>query len=121
MEELVLRNIRKFVQHLGEPHSLESTADKETPDHEWSSPKNMTEWADYLSFDIMGDICFSGSFQMLDEPGNRYVLDVLPRGVNGLNIVSRPSLCCSQDLVSADLEWMDARYSAFEDRQRPFR
>ena len=38
----------------------------------------------------MGDLCFSNTFNMLESPENHYMLDVLPAGVQGLNIVSRP-------------------------------
>lgn len=85
MEGIVLRNIRKFTQHLGESPSGPHPESNEG--NGWGSPRNMTDWADYLSFDIMGDMCFSGPFEMLDKPDNRYVLDVLPKGVNGLNMV----------------------------------
>jgi len=86
MEDVVLRNIRKFTKHLGD---LPSNAGSDSNNNSgWGSPKNMTDWADYLAFDIMGDICFSGTFEMLDKPDNRYLLDVLPKGVNGLNMVT---------------------------------
>ena len=91
MEELVLRNVRKFCVQLGET-SQTSVDVKSGSDRvpRWSQPKNMTDWSDYLAFDIMGDICFSGGFNMLGEATNRYILRVLPEGVNGLNIVSSP-------------------------------
>ena len=80
MEEHVLNNVRRFWRLMG------SGDDGETQQG-WSSPKDMTRWAGYLTFDIMGDICFSHSFEMLEKDDNRYILDVLPRGVQGLNIV----------------------------------
>ncbi|KAK8045563.1 cytochrome P450 [Apiospora rasikravindrae] len=92
MEGIVLRNIRKLTKHLGDPASETDPGSHNT--NSWGSPKNMTDWADYLSFDIMGDICFSGPFEMLDKPDNRYVLEVLPKGVNGLNMVGQPSSSC---------------------------
>lgn len=99
MEELILQNIRTFTRHIGDanPPSLPNARDDG-----WGPPKNMTEWADFLSFDIMGDICFSGSFGMLSKPDNRYILDVLPQGVNGLNIVGHPlqlARLCLMDVV----------------------
>lgn len=78
MEELILRNIRTFCEGLGPAEG----------EKDWSEARNMTDWADYLSFDIMGDICFSNSFDMLHSKANRYILKVLPEGVNGLNVVS---------------------------------
>ena len=84
MEEHVLNNVRKFWCLVGSGSG--SGADTEKG---WSSPKDMTRWDGCLTFDIMGDICFSHSFGMLEREENRYILDVLPRGVQGLNIVGR--------------------------------
>lgn len=53
----------------------------------WGPPKNMTRWTDYLTLDIMGDLCFSRSFDMLDSVENHYILEVLPAALQGLNIV----------------------------------
>ncbi len=86
MEELVLRNIRKSVQYLGR---FEASSDVSPDNQEWSTPKNISEWAQYLTFDVMGDVCFSRSFRMLDDSDNRYLLKILPQGVNALNIVSQ--------------------------------
>lgn len=83
MEEIVLRNVRKFIQHLGESEPSEKAV---PASDDWSSPKNMIEWSSYLAFDVMGDVSFSTSFEMLDKPDNRYILDILPQGVNGLNM-----------------------------------
>jgi hypothetical protein len=87
MEELVLRNIRIFCAALIEPSS-DTLGKSSNEKGGWGEPKNMTDWTDYLSFDIMGDICFSSSFDMLRSSANRYILKVLPEGVNGLNVVS---------------------------------
>ena len=84
MEEHVLNNVRRFYKLMGEGDGKEAGT-------EWSSPRDMTRWAGCLTFDIMGDICFSHSFQMLEKEENRYILDVLPRGVQGLNIVCNSS------------------------------
>lgn len=80
MEEHVLNNVRRFYKLMGEDGGKEVGKG-------WSSPRDMTRWAGCLTFDIMGDICFSHSFQMLEKEENRYILDILPRGVQGLNIV----------------------------------
>ncbi|KAI1826293.1 cytochrome P450-like protein [Xylaria intraflava] len=77
MEEVILKSIRRFTDRLGETDS-ECEA--------WGPPKNVREWASYLAFDIMGDICFSHSFEMLEHHDYRYLLDSLQQGVNGLNI-----------------------------------
>ncbi|KAK8068776.1 cytochrome P450 [Apiospora phragmitis] len=79
----------------------------------------MTEWADYLSFDIMGDICFSGPFKMLDKPDNRYVLDVLPKGVNSLKMRLDAWHPTAEDRESpiAKLNEAMKRYEAFANQQ----
>ena len=89
MEDHILNNVRLFCDIMG---GLGGTGQpKEASNNErngWSVPKNMTRWAGCLTFDIMGDICFSHSFEMLKKEDNRYILDVLPKGVQGFNIVS---------------------------------
>ena len=35
---------------------------------DWSKPKNLTEWSDYLVFDILCDLCFGRSLNV-KEPG----------------------------------------------------
>lgn len=30
----------------------------------WSQPRNMSDWNDYLVFDILGDLCFGRSFEI---------------------------------------------------------
>ncbi|KAK7733126.1 hypothetical protein SLS53_008314 [Cytospora paraplurivora] len=80
----------------------------------------MTQLADYLSFDIMGDICFSSPFGMLDKPDNRYVLDVLPQGVNGLNMSGwMPSILRLKlgHILFAKLNQDMKRYEAFANQQ----
>ncbi|KAL8686379.1 MAG: hypothetical protein Q9224_005463 [Gallowayella concinna] len=37
---------------------------------DWSSPKNMTEWSDYLVFDILGELCYAKSFRMKEPEHN---------------------------------------------------
>ena len=35
----------------------------------WSAPRNMAEWCDYLTFDILGDLCFGRSFESTQPEG----------------------------------------------------
>ena len=39
---------------------------------DWSRSKNMTEWSDYLVFDIMCDFCFGRSLNIKDPGENRF-------------------------------------------------
>lgn len=95
MEEHILINVRNFCQIMGDNYDVPS---KERDG--WSTAKNMTRWAGCLTFDIMGDICFSHSFDMLKKADNRYILDMLPKGVQGLNIVGRSTFSSSSQVMT---------------------
>jgi cytochrome P450 len=45
----------------------------------WSQPQNLTEWVDYLMFDLFGDICF-GTAHNTKEPGAN-VLKSIPHNI----------------------------------------
>lgn len=93
MEEHILTNVRRFCTLMSDKLSIGDKAKSAIQDggskgNSWSCPKNLTRWAGYLTFDIMGDICFSHSFEMMQKEDNRFILDLLPKGVQGMNIVS---------------------------------
>ncbi|TVY75627.1 Cytochrome P450 monooxygenase apf7 [Lachnellula suecica] len=52
---------------------------------EWSAATNLSEILSYLSFDIMGDVCFGRSFKMIEDPENRYMIKVISDGAQCLN------------------------------------
>lgn len=54
----------------------------------WSPARNKTIWSSRLTFDVIGDVAFGRTFEMLITETNRYILDILPNGVHGLNLVS---------------------------------
>lgn len=71
MEKYVLAQIRTFCKQLGEKgHAKTRSMDSE--DSSWSKPQNISEWCDYLTFDILGDLCFGKAFGMLERPDNRF-------------------------------------------------
>ena len=37
----------------------------------WSTPRNMADWCDYLTFDILGDLCFGRSFESAQPEGKQ--------------------------------------------------
>ncbi|RYP07924.1 hypothetical protein DL764_002195 [Monosporascus ibericus] len=69
MEKYVLANIRTFCDQIGLGSSDERKG--------WTVPKNMTDWCNYLSMDILGDLCFGKAFHMLERPDNRYALELV--------------------------------------------
>ena len=44
----------------------------------WSAPKNMGDWTNYLSFDVLGDLCFGKPFGVMERDENRFLLDLIP-------------------------------------------
>jgi cytochrome P450 len=42
-----------------------------------SVPRNVARWADWLAFDIMGDLVFGRAFGMLENPQNRFAVDLV--------------------------------------------
>ena len=90
MEEHILLNVRNFCDIMGDKFDMQGDVMGAFDRcDEWTTPKNMTRWAGCLTFDIMGDICFSHSFDMLKREENRFILHMLPKGVQGMNIVSQ--------------------------------
>ena len=47
--------------------------------HDWSEPRNTSEWIDTLMMDILGDLCFGKSFE-IKEPGNN-PLKAIPHAI----------------------------------------
>jgi hypothetical protein len=62
----------------------------------WSVPRNVASWADWLTFDIMGDLVFGKAFGMLEAPQNRFAVDLVSNAARRHLIVS---LCCVESLI----------------------
>jgi cytochrome P450 len=71
VERYILANIRTFCEAIGD-------YGRKIPESKgWSSPKNMSDWLNWLAMDILGDLCFGKAFHMLDRPDNRYAVDLV--------------------------------------------
>jgi cytochrome P450 len=75
MERYVLGNIRTFCEKLGTQPSTQVLGEKES--NGWSVAQNMADWCNYLTFDVMGDLCFGKAFEMLEHKENRHVIDLI--------------------------------------------
>jgi cytochrome P450 len=51
----------------------------------WSKPKNMSEWADYLILDILGELCFGVSLNT-KEPEDNPFKDIPHSNANALQL-----------------------------------
>ena len=95
MEDHVLVNVRNFCQKMICEDTFESKDQcqmERSPLTRWGRANNMSLWTAYLTFDVIEDIYFSQSFNMLESSDNHYMLKVLPAGIQGLNIVRRKLL-----------------------------
>ena len=73
MEKHILAHIRQFCANLGGTERAYS----DEVEAKWSSAKNISNEADYLTFDVMGDLAFGKSFGMLESPDSRFALDLV--------------------------------------------
>lgn len=46
---------------------------------EWSEPKNLGKWTNYLSFDMMADIIFGAHYDLLNDEKFRYVPEMIEK------------------------------------------
>ena len=76
---MILKNMRKLCSVLYDHGSTEKG---------WSSSTNVTNVVSYTVSDIMGDVTFSRSWNTQESEENRYVLDLLPQGTSGINLVN---------------------------------
>ena len=89
MERYILGNVRTFTKALGQKSSVHSN-EKSGGNGEWSVAQNMADWCNYLTFDIMGDLCFGKAFEMLEHSKNHHVIDLLGSAAHMHLIVSFP-------------------------------
>lgn len=78
VEDYVLTYVRSYVDKLA-GGSTKST---------WTPAKDVSEWSSYLGFDVMGDLSFGKSFNMLegDVPENREAAFLLTQAAKRHNI-----------------------------------
>ena len=75
MEKYILGNVRTFCSALGSKSSF--MTEKAGEKGQWSVAQNMADWCNYLTFDVMGDLCFGKAFEMLENHTNRHVIDLI--------------------------------------------
>ena len=85
MESEILEHTGTFCSQLVDP-GKKSSSDRTTRD--WSSARNVQHLVRELTFDVMGDICFGYSFQMLVDNANHGMLEAMKDGGRYLYAVS---------------------------------
>jgi hypothetical protein len=74
-----LENVRIWCKHLG---SSEEAGPVRAG--KWTPAKNMTEWSNYLSYDVMGDLTFGKKFEYVEH---RYVPGLMMRATEFVYVV----------------------------------
>jgi hypothetical protein len=77
-EEVVVRNVRKFVHLLGPAGDMDGSSGDNSPD--WSPPRDMTEWCNWLAYDIMGNLVFGKSYNCLETEDYRQMPIIMTQG-----------------------------------------
>jgi hypothetical protein len=73
MEKHILHNIDNATNVLNEDIKRSNDMEKQS----WSVPRNVANWADWLTFDIMGDLVFGKAFGMMENPQNRFAVTLV--------------------------------------------
>jgi hypothetical protein len=84
---LILENVRIWCKHLG---SSEEAGPVRAG--EWTPSKNMTQWSNYLSYDVMGDLVFGKKFESMEREEHRYVPGLMMRATEFVYVVRDKTL-----------------------------
>lgn len=79
MEEVMLLHVRQLCSILG--------GDGQGKGRKW----NMADWFSYLSYDVMGELCFGKSYDMLVDGARRGVIGLVDRAAFRHYVVCLPS------------------------------
>lgn len=85
MERYILQNVRAFTDGLG--GGPKASDEKKG----WGVAQNMADWANYLTFDVMGDLCFGKAFGMLERADNRFAINLIGNAAHRHLIVGPPA------------------------------
>jgi cytochrome P450 len=76
-EKYVSNNINKWLDRLGEGAKEKG----------WTEGKNVATWINYLTFDILTDLAYGRSFDLLGKEDMRYVSELIPTATYGTYMV----------------------------------
>lgn len=82
MEDVMLLHVRQLCSVLAGYDGNFETYDQK------GNVKNMGNWFSYLSYDVMGELCFGKSFDMLVSDSQRHKVGLVDRAANRHYVVS---------------------------------
>lgn len=78
MEDYILKHVRNFCDSLVSSTTFVGPYEGgEKSIEKWSPAKNIADHAGWMTYDVMGDLCFGKSFYMLEKEENRFGTDLV--------------------------------------------
>jgi cytochrome P450 len=89
LEPVMLIHIKKFVSLISntDENRLDLTNCTTNASNEWTVARNMTHWAHYLSFDVMGDLIFGVKYDLLGSMASRYVFEAIDESNKRMSVL----------------------------------
>lgn len=92
-ESFVIDNVSKFIKLIG-PDGGVTTSEAKPPfkdpekskgsdsknDESWSTPRNMSDWFNWMAYDIMGNLVFGKSYNCLESEEHREMPRLITEG-----------------------------------------
>ncbi|KAL2849014.1 cytochrome P450 [Aspergillus pseudodeflectus] len=79
MDSKMTKIAASFARIVGEKQDRHVIATGKQPALEaeegWSVPKNMAHWCDYFTFDMMSELVFGSSYDLLQDSQNHFIID----------------------------------------------
>jgi hypothetical protein len=85
MDSLVQGHVRRWCDHLGQGATRDT----------WTKGINMGILSTYLTFDVLGDLCFGKPFDVVDSDKMRFVVDLIPANTGAaykVKVSAKPTL-----------------------------
>jgi cytochrome P450 len=79
MYEIINRFCDRMIQTVEEADKAREAGQSQDAlqDETWNTSRNMSEWCNYLAFDLMATFIFSGKYNMLEREQYRYVVQCI--------------------------------------------
>lgn len=88
MEDVMLLHVRQLCAVLAGHDRGDSDGDDLEEEKKGAVVRNMGDWFSYLTYDVMGELCFGKSFDMLVSRGKRHMVKLVDRAANRHYVVS---------------------------------
>lgn len=101
MEPHILSAIRVWSENLGNDNTPSKDLSKidSIGENSWTAPKDMSDHAAYMIFDVLGEICFGETFGTAINTANRYFLELMKDHISLINTLGQAPILHQFNLV----------------------